>query len=270
MNQSPVARITRWLVAIAVVGFVVALAVFELETRGTSGVVGYGTANYAAHAEPHQDPAPAFTLPVLEGGGSISLHQYLGHIVVLNLWASWCGPCHLEAPGLEKTFKYFQSRGIQFLGVNERDNFAAARGFVSEFHITYPSGYDPEGVVAPRYGLIGLPSTLFIDPAGQILERVTGPIDAPRLRAGIEHLLAASSDTSRRTARTNITHRARAAVRATHTRRVSVGTGLAFEPLPGGAPGPRWQAGRRVACERPADRRGNRGPSLGMAIRSSS
>jgi len=92
---------------------------------------------------------------------------------------------------------------VVFLGIDHQDGTVPAIDFLHEFHITYLSGYDPEGVVAPRYGLIGLPSTLFIDPHGKIVERVTGPIDAARLRAGIDHLLAVSRGTAPSTDRAN-------------------------------------------------------------------
>lgn len=154
---------------------------------------------------PERRRAPGFLLPELQDlTQTVSLSPLAGRPLVLNFWASWCAPCRREAGTLEHAHQAFGNR-VVFLGIDHQDGTVPAIDFLHEFHITYPSGYDPEGVVAPRFGLIGLPSTLFIDPHGQILERVTGPVDALRLRAAIEHLLAASRGTTRNTARTDVT-----------------------------------------------------------------
>ena len=125
--------------AIGVVIIIGAMAVAEYRARGTSGVEGIAVADYRAHAEPENRLAPAFSLPSIEGTGTVSLQPYLGKIVVLNFWATWCTPCAREAPGLEQTFEDYRKRGVQFLGVDERDNDLAGRGFVKEFGLTYPS-----------------------------------------------------------------------------------------------------------------------------------
>ncbi len=150
---------------------------------------GLGIANYQAVASPEDRPAPDFRMPSLRGGGAISLSAFRGEVVVLNFWASWCTPCRLEAPGLEQTWKDYRDRGVQFLGMDERDNNPAGISFQDEFGITYPSAVDPAGSLADDYALIGLPTTLVIDPNGQIRFRFIGYVDAQSLRKVLDPVL---------------------------------------------------------------------------------
>ena len=89
-----------------------------------------------------------------------------GFPVVVNFWASWCGPCRLEMPVLQKV-SAARGRSVAFLGVNIQDNRDAARRFANEFPVTYPSYEDPNGRVFNSYGLAGAPSTVFYTPNGR-------------------------------------------------------------------------------------------------------
>lgn len=169
---------------------VVAIGAHEFLSHGTTGVGGISIANYQAEAQVQRSPAPDFTMPALQGGGSISLSSLRGHVVVLNLWASWCAPCRLEAAGLEETFKTYAGQGVRFLGVDIEDNNASGRSFVSEFHITYPSVVDPAGRVNFLYRILGLPTTFIIDANGQILYRFLGYLPANILRPSLDNVLS--------------------------------------------------------------------------------
>jgi cytochrome c biogenesis protein CcmG/thiol:disulfide interchange protein DsbE len=128
-------------------------------------------------------------MATLGRSGNLSLSSLRGNVVVVNFWASWCGPCREEAPDLEATSRAYRSRGVRFLGVDERDDEAAALAFVREFDITYPSVFDPSGALADDYALLGLPTTVVVDRNGQIVYRFTGYLDAPVLRSALDDVL---------------------------------------------------------------------------------
>jgi cytochrome c biogenesis protein CcmG, thiol:disulfide interchange protein DsbE len=119
--------------------------------------------------------APAFTFTTFDGQ-KISSTDLLGKGVVLNFWASWCDPCRDEAAILEQTWQREQGNDIVFLGLDYLDQEPAAKAYMAEFGITYPSGPDLQSAAARRYGIKGVPETFFIDPQGNITDIVIGPI----------------------------------------------------------------------------------------------
>jgi cytochrome c biogenesis protein CcmG/thiol:disulfide interchange protein DsbE len=177
------------LVAIALAaGFFVFSAFRQLRTGGTE-VGAFSIADYRAQAEEANRPAPQFEYPALEGGGTISSGEFAGSVVVVNFWTSWCGPCRAEAPDLQNVWEAFRDRGVQFLGVDFRDDRAAARAFVDEFDITYPSVYDPSGGLAHDFGVLALPTTFVVGRDGVIAYQFTGIVTEPRLRRALEDVL---------------------------------------------------------------------------------
>ncbi len=133
-------------------------------------------------------------LPKIKGrtitGDTLSLADLRGHVLVLNVWGSWCAPCRAEAPDLAKVSKETEPRGVRFVGIDVRDNPAAARAFERDFGITYPSLDDQNGLVLANFtGIVpvsAVPSSLVIDPSGIIRARNIGQIDATTLRGLIE------------------------------------------------------------------------------------
>jgi cytochrome c biogenesis protein CcmG, thiol:disulfide interchange protein DsbE len=174
---------------LAAILLVAVLAVLQLHSNGTSKETGITVANYRAVARVDHRPAPAFRMSALSGGETISLSGFAGRIVVLNFWASWCAPCRREAPDLQRTWQRYRSRGIQFLGVDYRDDRAAAMAFDREFGITYPSVYDPAGILAFDFDLFGVPTTFLIDRTGQIVYEFRGYLNARVLRSAIDDVL---------------------------------------------------------------------------------
>ncbi|WP_370013382.1 TlpA family protein disulfide reductase [Nocardiopsis sp. Huas11] len=112
-------------------------------------------------------------------GDEVALSDYLGEIVVLNVWASWCGPCRAEQPVLDEVHTEYADLGVDFLGVNIKDDETAARAYAEHQEIPYPSLYDQPGEVAQAFRDTvpprSIPSTLIIDPEGRIAARVIGP-----------------------------------------------------------------------------------------------
>lgn len=86
-----------------------------------------------------------------EAGRTIKLSDFAGQVVVLNVWGSWCGPCRLEAPGLQQVYQDQRGAGVALLGVDVRDDRQAAADFVRDRGLTYPSIFDP-----PARSLLGL------------------------------------------------------------------------------------------------------------------
>lgn len=117
------------------------------------------------------------------------LRQLRGTPAVVNIWASWCGPCREEAPALAAAARA-HGRDVQFLGVDIQDARASARSFIAEFGWTYPSVYDATGAVRDALGIVGVPATVFYDRGGAIVDTRNGPIDAGELERTIDLLLA--------------------------------------------------------------------------------
>lgn len=125
------------------------------------------------------------------GGKSLTLSDLRGHVVVLNAWASWCYPCRSEMPGLASVAHATASRGVVFVGIDEQDEAAAARDFVSAQHVPFASLVDSDGrllaglkVVSPN----AIPSTLVLDRSGGIAARIIGPASPDELATLLDRL----------------------------------------------------------------------------------
>lgn len=140
-------------------------------------------------AERMNEPAPALAGDTVQGG-TVALADLRGTVVVVNFWATWCEPCREEQPDLVQLSDDYGDRGVEFLGVNERDDTAKARAWVEEFGVPYPSIVDESGAWADDFAFFGLPDTYVIDRAGSIRWAVYGQTDAAQLRELIDEVLA--------------------------------------------------------------------------------
>jgi thiol-disulfide isomerase/thioredoxin len=160
------------------------------QSNGQSFVSGSGATYFPAGS---RSPAPAVSGTSLTGQ-HLTLAGYRGHIVVLNFWGSWCGPCRQEAPSLGALARYFQLAGVKFLGVDIQDTPSAGIAFLRTFRIGYPSLNDPNDEIALEFhGTVpptAIPSTLLIDRSGDIAARVVGGVTYDGLKRLITEVAA--------------------------------------------------------------------------------
>ncbi|MTD14499.1 redoxin domain-containing protein [Nakamurella sp. YIM 132087] len=111
--------------------------------------------------------------PAVVGDGTVALADYRGKVVVLNFWGSWCGPCRAEAPDLRDASTELADLGVQFLGVNVKDDKEAAAAFEASKEIAYPSIFDPTRrtlLSIKGYPANTIPSTIVVDPQGRVAQ----------------------------------------------------------------------------------------------------
>jgi peroxiredoxin len=111
--------------------------------------------------------APQFSLQA-RGGQNVSLAQYKGQVVMLNFWASWCGPCRQEMPLLESIYKKYNKLGFTMLGVNVEPDSQAANEWLKATPVSFPILYDTESKVSKLYDVAGMPTSVIIDRAGKV------------------------------------------------------------------------------------------------------
>jgi thiol-disulfide isomerase/thioredoxin len=135
-------------------------------------------------------PAPSFTLSS-SAGQNVSLSEYKGQVVMLNFWASWCGPCRQEMPLLESIYKKYNKMGFTLLGVNVEPNSQAANDWLKATPVSFPILYDKDSKVSKLYDVAGMPSTVIIDRSGnlRVLHRGYKPGDENEYLDSIRSLI---------------------------------------------------------------------------------
>lgn len=121
-------------------------------------------------------PSADFRLAALEGG-EISPLDYKGEVVLVDFWATWCGPCHKQADILEEIYADVQGNGVQFLAVNLGEDLETVTNFVAEDPYPYPVLLDPEDRLTYDFGIYGLPTLMVVDTQGQVSYFETGILD---------------------------------------------------------------------------------------------
>jgi thiol-disulfide isomerase/thioredoxin len=179
-------RIRRVGIAVAGLSAVLALAACSSGNSSGSGVSfvsGDGTITYVAAQD---RPQPVNLTGTTLDGVRLDSAGYRGHVLVVNIWGSWCSPCRAEAPALEAAYRQLKGSGVAFVGIDTRDDAAAqAKAFQQQFGVSYPSIVDNGGSVllslrgaaSPK----AVPTTLILDRQGRVAARVNGPVDKATL-----------------------------------------------------------------------------------------
>ena len=131
--------------------------------------------------------APRFTLKAVGTGEMIDIQSLRGKPVILNFWATWCGPCYEEHPTLVANARVLPN--VQFVGVVFNDDEDKIMRFLAERGTAYPTLLDANGKTAIAYGIGGVPETFFINPAGKIVAKFEGPLSTEALQANLAKAL---------------------------------------------------------------------------------
>lgn len=143
-------------------------------------------------SQPTSGPAPDFTMTTFDGS-PFRLSDQRGKVVIVNFWASWCGPCRDEAPILQSVWERYRDRGVVLVGVAYLDSDPDSRAFIEEFGITYPNGPDVATRISDQYRIQGVPETFVVDQNGDIARFIIAPVQPGQLDAIVDELLVRDS-----------------------------------------------------------------------------
>lgn len=150
----------------------------------STGTASTGTASLGA-------PVPAFVVPDLSGHGTVGLSDFTGRPLLVNVFASWCGPCQQELPDLAAAARRYDGK-VAFLGLDYEDDPAAGRAVLAWYGVSYRAGVDRQGETAARLGLPrGVPVTVLVSPDGRLVDTHPGPLLGADLDAEVHKLLPA-------------------------------------------------------------------------------
>ncbi len=122
-------------------------------------------------------PAPDFTFPGLDGK-MVSLSDYKGKVVLVNIWATWCPPCIAEMPSMEKLYHKFKGENFEILAVSiDETGLKAVAPFMKKTRLTFPALIDSKGAIKSVYRITAIPESFIVDKQGLLIKKIVGPLD---------------------------------------------------------------------------------------------
>ncbi len=172
----------RWLLILAAVAIALVILVPLFGSQrspvsGPAGMVG--------------ETAPVFALHD-DRGNAVSLQQYRGKVVVMNLWASWCPPCRAEMPDLQTVAREYANDGVVVVGVNQGESPERAAAFAQSLEIAFPIWIDDAQQYGRTYAALGLPTTIIIDRRGVVERGFDGPLTIEQMRTTLAQAVRAT------------------------------------------------------------------------------
>jgi len=180
---------------IPILAFIALLAWASFKSGGNPG--GLGVNNDFGQVKVEVEAARDFTLELLNGplpDDTVNLAQLRGKVVMLDFWASWCGPCRIEALALTQVYQEYHGDDVEFIGIDIWDGRLDAMGHIERFGVLYPNGIDSKGTIAIDYGVKGIPEKIFIGRDGAVAKKFVGPISAQALRSVLDELLGETGE----------------------------------------------------------------------------
>jgi cytochrome c biogenesis protein CcmG, thiol:disulfide interchange protein DsbE len=156
------------------------------------GLLGFGLLSKGAAEIAVGDPVPDRELPLLRGDGQRSIADYRGRWVLVNLWASWCGPCRQEAPALGRFQRRYRNAGVTVLGIDVQDNSEDALAFLRDYPTPYPQLRSVGDERSDAFGSTGVPENFLVNPRGRLALIWRGFVDDDFLRERVVPLIEES------------------------------------------------------------------------------
>lgn len=172
-------RQLRWLLVVAAL-LLVAIVIIPFFRPGSSHASGPSAMVGSA--------APVFSL-LDDRGTSVSLRQYHGHIILMNLWASWCPPCRAEMPDLQRLSQQYTSAGLIVIGVNEGESPDRAHAFAQSLGIRFPIWIDDQQRYGRLYAALGMPTTVVIGRDGTVVKGFDGALTLSQMQDAVKPYL---------------------------------------------------------------------------------
>ena len=164
-------------IGIAIVSVLIGLVIWQLVNEPKANKLEVEQSTEKPKDELRAIVATDFTLPMLNDE-NYTLSQSRGKLTIINFWASWCGPCKMEAPHLQEFYEEYSDR-VEIVAVNitAKDKREDAAAFAKQYGFTFPVLLDETGDISTMYGAFAIPTTIFLNEKGEIIHEYAGPME---------------------------------------------------------------------------------------------